>query len=68
MAQSASANKGSRSRSTLGNVSFSQLKKLLDSRNDREILDGMRKVISVGDQNGLIYTYVPVVQRHTSLT
>lgn len=49
VAQSASTSKGSRSRSTLGNVSFSQLKKLLDSRNDREILDGMRKVISVGE-------------------
>ena len=26
---------------------FSQVKKLLDSRNDREILDGLRKVITV---------------------
>lgn len=27
--------------------SSAQIKKLLDSRNDREILDGLRKVISV---------------------
>jgi hypothetical protein len=47
VAQSASANKGSRNRSTLGNTSFSQLKKLLDSKHDREVLDAMRKVISV---------------------
>ncbi|KAL1954367.1 hypothetical protein VTO42DRAFT_1233 [Malbranchea cinnamomea] len=29
------------------NASFSQIKKLLDSRNDRDILDGLRKVISL---------------------
>ena len=28
-------------------MSFLQVKKLLDSRNDREILEGLRKVISV---------------------
>ena len=28
-------------------LSFAQIKKLLDSRNDREILEGLRKVISV---------------------
>ncbi|KAK2766862.1 AP-3 complex subunit beta [Arachnomyces sp. PD_36] len=47
VAQSANTNKGFRNRTPVGNVSFSQLKKLLDSRNDREILDGMRKVISL---------------------
>ena len=34
-------------RATLKDVPFLQVKKLLDSRHDREILDGLRKVISV---------------------
>ena len=35
------------SRTSTRNVSPAQVKKLLDSRNDRDILDGLRKVISV---------------------
>ena len=46
-AQSASAARGFSSK-VPKNVPFLQLKKLLDSRNDREILEGLRKVISVG--------------------
>ncbi|KAI9880604.1 MAG: AP-3 complex subunit beta [Pleopsidium flavum] len=46
-AQSASAARGFSSRAATRNVPFIQLKKLLDSRNDREILEGLRKVISM---------------------
>lgn len=35
------------SRSSTKILPASQIKKLLDSRNDREVLDGLRKVISV---------------------
>ena len=42
-AQSLSAARPGRSRTT----PFAQLKKLLDSRHEREILEGLRKVISV---------------------
>ena len=35
------------SRPSVRDLPFSQTKKLLDSRNDREILEGLRKVISV---------------------
>lgn len=46
-AQSAGSGRISASRSAARELSFSQTKKLLDSRNDREILEGLRKVISV---------------------
>jgi len=45
-AQSASS-KGSRSNYSSRGLTVSHIKKLLDSRNDREVLDGMRRVISV---------------------
>lgn len=35
------------SRTTPKSLSTAQIRKLLDSRNDREVLDGLRKVISV---------------------
>lgn len=46
-AQSASSGRSFTSRSTTRDLPFAQIKKLLDSRNDREILEGLRKVISV---------------------
>lgn len=52
-AQSASS-KGSRSSYSSRGLTVSHIKKLLDSRNDREVLDGMRRVISV-------WTIKPVV-------
>ena len=45
-------NVNSRSGSTIPPIS--QIKKLLDSRNDREILEGLRKVISVRG-NAILY-------------
>ena len=39
------------SRTATKTLSNAQLKKLLDSRNDREVLDGLRKVISVSLPN-----------------
>ncbi|KAL2006222.1 hypothetical protein VTN00DRAFT_9876 [Thermoascus crustaceus] len=45
-AQSASS-KGSRSSYSSRSLTVSHIKKLLDSRNDREVLDGMRRVISL---------------------
>ena len=35
------------SRPSVRDLPFAQTKKLLDSRNDKEILEGLRKVISV---------------------
>jgi vesicle coat complex subunit len=46
-AQSAALSRGSSTGLVSRNHSASQIKKLLESRNDREVLDGMRKVISV---------------------
>ena len=43
-AQAARASAGAGNRRVLSNA---QLKKLLDSRNEREVLDGLRKVTSV---------------------
>ncbi|PGG97092.1 hypothetical protein GX51_07493 [Blastomyces parvus] len=46
-AQSASSSRGAfKSNSPYRSSSFAQIKKLLDSRNDRDILDGLRKVIA----------------------
>ncbi|KAK2737196.1 AP-3 complex subunit beta [Onygenales sp. PD_40] len=46
-AQSASHSRGAfKSNSAHRHASFSQIKKLLDSRSDRDILDGLRKVLS----------------------
>ncbi|KAL8940457.1 MAG: hypothetical protein Q9211_002253 [Gyalolechia sp. 1 TL-2023] len=45
-AQSAGAARSLNPRPTR-DLPFLQIKKLLDSRNDREILEGLRKVISV---------------------
>ena len=46
-AQGASSTRSLATRSIIRDLSFVQIKKLLDSRNDREILEGLRKVISV---------------------
>ncbi|QSS58623.1 hypothetical protein I7I51_08051 [Histoplasma capsulatum] len=47
-AHNASSSRGAfKSTSPYRHTSFSQIKKLLDSRNDRDILDGLRKVIAV---------------------
>ncbi|KAI9821753.1 MAG: AP-3 complex subunit beta [Pycnora praestabilis] len=46
-AQSAGSTRGLRSSTTVRNLPVAQLKKLLDSRNDREVLEGLRKVISM---------------------
>ena len=46
-AQSAGSTRGFGTRGTSKDLMFPQVKKLLDSRNDREILEGLRKVISV---------------------
>lgn len=46
-AQSASSGRNFASRPTTRDLPFAHIKKLLDSRNDREILEGLRKVISV---------------------
>ncbi|KAI9779384.1 MAG: AP-3 complex subunit beta [Peltula sp. TS41687] len=46
-AQSASAARGLRSNMAPRPLPLSQLKKLLDSRNDREILEGLRRVIGM---------------------
>jgi AP-3 complex subunit beta len=50
-AQSVHAGRSSRSTTASRTLPFSQVQKLLDSRNDREILEGLRKVVSVGHQN-----------------
>ncbi|MCJ1250328.1 AP-3 complex subunit beta [Trapelia coarctata] len=46
-AQSTGANRSFGSRAAVRDVPFLQVKKLLDSRHDREILEGLRKVISM---------------------
>ena len=46
-AQSAGSSRGFSTRTSSRDLPFVQIKKLLDSRNDREILEGLRKVISV---------------------
>lgn len=46
-AQSTGASRSFGSRAAVRDVPFLQVKKLLDSRHDREILEGLRKVISV---------------------
>ena len=46
-AQSAGTARSLVTRSVIRDQSTTQIKKLLDSRNDREVLDGLRKVISV---------------------
>lgn len=47
-AQSAGSARTVNSRPSNRDSPFAQTKKLLDSRNDREVLEGLRKVISVG--------------------
>ena len=49
-AQSASAVRSLRNGSTTRRLPTSQIKKLLDSRNERDVLDGLRRVISVREQ------------------
>ncbi|MCJ1354779.1 MAG: AP-3 complex subunit beta [Icmadophila ericetorum] len=46
-AQAASSSRTFSNRSAIRDVPFVQVKKLLDSRNDRDILDGLRRVISM---------------------
>ena len=46
-AQSAGSSRSFSTRTSSRDLTSMQIKKLLDSRNDREILEGLRKVISV---------------------
>ena len=46
-AQSAANSRGPGIGQSSRNLSASHIKKLLDSRSDREVLDGMRRVITV---------------------
>ena len=46
-ASSAGSARTVNSRPSVRDLPFGQTKKLLDSRNDREVLEGLRKVISV---------------------
>lgn len=46
-AQSAGSSRALRTNGSARSMSAAQIKKFLDSRNDRDILDGLRKVISV---------------------
>ncbi|KAA8652479.1 AP-3 complex subunit beta [Aspergillus tanneri] len=46
-AQSAAASRGPSTGHSSRNLSESHIKRLLDSRNDREVLDGMRRVITL---------------------
>ena len=54
-AQNAGSTRSLTSRSAARDLPFSHIKKLLDSRNDREILEGLRKVISVRHTIGSNY-------------
>ena len=47
-AQSAGSGRILSTRGAPRDVPFAQVKKLLDSRHDRELLEGLRKVIAVG--------------------
>lgn len=58
-AQAARASSGNRK-----NLSTAQIKKLLDSRNEREVLDGLRRVTSVRDDTA---HGTPPPMRQTSL-
>ena len=69
-AQSASAVRGLRGNGPSARpLPMAQLKKLLDSRNDRDILEGLRRVISVGSPLitsfpiFLLFTYITIVDR-----
>lgn len=46
-AQSATSNRSSNTDYSSRTYSVAHIKKLLDSRHEREVLDGMRRVISV---------------------
>lgn len=46
-AQAAGSARTINSRPSSKDLPFTQIKKLLDSRNDREVLEGLRKVIGV---------------------
>lgn len=54
-AQSAGSARGFKSNGSARNVSSTQIKKLLDSRNDRDVLDGLRKVISVRGTSSCVF-------------
>lgn len=47
-AQAAGSGRHAHSQAMIRDLPFVQIKRLLDSRFDRDILDGLRKVISVG--------------------
>lgn len=46
-AQAAQTGRRVKSKASSRGLSFAKLRKLLDSRNDRDVLEGLRKVISV---------------------
>ena len=54
-AQSASAVRSAGGRAVIKDPPFVQVKKLLDSRHDREVLEGLKKVVSVGISESQYY-------------
>ncbi|EED23024.1 AP-3 adaptor complex subunit beta, putative [Talaromyces stipitatus ATCC 10500] len=65
-AQSAGSSRSLRSHETSRTPSSAQIKKLLDSRNDREILDGLRKVISLMYQSDTCLQYFSAVVKNAA--
>ncbi|PCH01573.1 AP complex subunit beta [Penicillium occitanis (nom. inval.)] len=65
-AQSAGSSRSLRSLETSRTPSSAQIKKLLDSRNDREILDGLRKVISLMYQSDKCLQYFSAVVKNAA--
>ncbi|EEA28454.1 AP-3 complex subunit beta [Talaromyces marneffei ATCC 18224] len=65
-AQSAGSSRSLRSIETSRAPSSAQIKKLLDSRNDREILDGLRKVISLMYQSDTCLQYFSAVVKNAA--
>jgi len=58
-AQNAGSTRSLTSRSAARDMAVSQIKKLLDSRNDREKLEGLRKVISVTSHDPSYFSAIP---------
>ena len=58
-AQAAGSARTINTRPSSKDLPFTQVKKLLDSRNDREVLEGLRKVIGVRHLVFLLYRSLP---------
>ncbi|OKL56169.1 hypothetical protein UA08_08582 [Talaromyces atroroseus] len=65
-AQSAGSSRSLRSTETSRTPSSAQIKKLLDSRNDRDILDGLRKVISLMYESDTCLQYFSAVVKNAA--